>query len=291
MRLVFQPLDDGQLTLSTQEEAGSTALAFDIGFHAFYTIRNDEISSAIEALRALARMAPPQAGMLRPSPALLSASKDGYATMLRSFVRRFGGDSRLVRLTLNALPVGSLDRWILRGVEKKNGAFVDINMVNSTVITVDSSPIADEITLTLLPYDPFVMYFVRPETDTPLGFASAISPALPLDPDAGPNLVSLAALAAVENPLLNTAQTVACVACHVSTVVMNARASSAGIDPTMLPGSYTSNYDLSVAGGQLPNTPHTLRALGYLHDLPMISQRVVNDTAQTLTEIEQRYPQ
>jgi hypothetical protein len=37
-------------------------------------------------------------------------------------------------------------------------------------------------------------------------------------------------------------------------------------------------------------TQTTLRALGYLRQLPMISQRVVNDTAQTLTEIEQRFP-
>ena len=33
-----------------------------------------------------------------------------------------------------------------------------------------------------------------------------------------------------------------------------------------------------------------IRALGYVGRQPLISQRVVNDTAQTLTEIEQRYP-
>ena len=35
---------------------------------------------------------------------------------------------------------------------------------------------------------------------------------------------------------------------------------------------------------------HTIRALGYVDRLPMISQRVVNETAQTLTEIGERYP-
>ena len=101
---------------------------------------------------------------------------------------------------------------------------------------------------------------------------------------------SLAALAAVDNPLSHTAETVACVACHVSTVVMNARAASAAIDPLALPGRYTSKFDLSTAGGKSAETQTTLRALGYLRQLPMISQRVVNDTAQTLTEIEQRFP-
>ncbi len=46
MRLVFQPLSD------------PPAGAADIGFHAFYTIRNDEISGAVAALRELAMIAP-----------------------------------------------------------------------------------------------------------------------------------------------------------------------------------------------------------------------------------------
>ena len=61
-------------------------------------------------------------------------------------------------------------------------------------------------------------------------------------------------------------------------------------DPLTLPGHYNSAFDLGIAGGQSAQTPTTLRALGYLAKQPMISQRVVNDTAQTLTEIEQRYP-
>ena len=81
----------------------------------------------------------------------------------------------------------------------------------------------------------------------------------------------------------------ACVGCHVSTVVTAARATAA-IDPLTLPGRYTSKFDLSTAGGKSAETQTTLRALGYLRQLPMISQRVVNDTAQTLTEIEQRFP-
>jgi hypothetical protein len=71
---------------------------------------------------------------------------------------------------------------------------------------------------------------------------------------------------------------------------MSARAASAAIDPLALPGRYTSTFDLGTGGGQSAETPTTLRALGYLGKQPMISQRVVNDTAQTLTEIERRYP-
>jgi hypothetical protein len=101
---------------------------------------------------------------------------------------------------------------------------------------------------------------------------------------------ALAALVAVENPLTQTATTVPCIGCHVSTIVMPARVATSAIDPLALPGRYTSTFDLSTAGGKSAETFTTLRALGYRGKLPMISQRVVNDTAQTLTEIEQRYP-
>ena len=103
-------------------------------------------------------------------------------------------------------------------------------------------------------------------------------------------VVGFSVLAAVDNPLSNTAETAPCVSCHVSTVVMSMRAASAAIDPLTLPGRYTSTFDLSIAGGQSAQTFSTLRALGYLRTQPMISQRVANDTAQVLTEIEARYP-
>ena len=100
----------------------------------------------------------------------------------------------------------------------------------------------------------------------------------------------LAALAAVDNPLGHTAETVACVACHVSTVLMSARTTRVAIDPLTLPGRYTSKFDLSTAGGKSAEIPQTIRAFGYITKQPMISQRVVNETAQTLAELERRFP-
>ena len=100
----------------------------------------------------------------------------------------------------------------------------------------------------------------------------------------------LGALAAADNPQNHTAETVSCVTCHVSTVLMAARAAGAAIDPLTLPARYTSTFDLSIAGGQSAQTQNTIRALGYLRKVPLISQRVVNDTAQTLAEIEKRFP-
>jgi hypothetical protein len=266
MRLVFQLATDG-------------AGAEDVGFHAFYAIRNDEIAGALAALRDLARAAPPQSGALRVSPALSAADPTVYAAKLRAFVKRYGGETRLVRLTMNALNLTFEQlTWEFRGVEKQGEVFVAIPIVGSTATS-------ERVALTGMPgYDAF------PIADTPPGLLGASSQYMFNAADAATKRAYLAALAAADNPLSHTAETVACAACHISTVVLNARATAAAMDPLTLPGRYTSTYDLSIANGKSAQTQNTLRALGYLGTQPMISQRVVNDTAQTLAEIDQRFP-
>jgi len=266
LRLVFQPLSD-------------PSGAQDVGFHAFYAIRNDEIAAAVAALRELAMTAPPQSGALRVSPALSAANPQAYATKVRAFVRRYGGDGRQLRLTMNAQNLNfSAVAWALRGVEKQANAFVDMKIVGSTELS-------ESVTLTGSPG-----YDVSPISDTPSGLRLAMNQFTFDAADMTKWREAVAALAAVDNPLRHTAETVACVACHVSTVLMGPRAFRASINPLTLPEIYTSKFDLGIAGGQSADTPRTLRALGYFGKQAMISQRVVNDTAQTLTEIEQRYP-
>ena len=266
LRLVFQPLSD-------------PSGAQDAGFHAFYAMRNDEIPGAVAALRALAMTAPPQGGALRISPGLSAANPQPYATQVRAFVKRYGGGTRLMRLTMNAQNLNfSQLVWVLRGLEKQGDAFVDMPIVGATELS-------ESVTLTGSPG-----YDVNPITDTPSGLRLAMNQFTFDAADMTKWREAVAALAAVDNPLRHTAETVACVACHVSTVLMGPRASRASINPLTLPESYTSKFDLGIAAGQSADTPTTLRALGYVGKKPLISRRVVNDTAQTLTEIEQRYP-
>jgi hypothetical protein len=266
MRLVFQPLfQDGA--------------AQDAGFHAFYSVRTDEIAGAVAALRDLAMIAPPQNGALRVSPALAAANPGAYATKVRAFVTRYGGATRLVRLTMNAQPeIFAQVRWVFRGVEKNGDAFVDMPMVGA-----GATDISESVILSNDGYD------VMPITDTPSGLLGAITKNVFVAANAAKQRDYFAALAAAENPMTHSAETVACVACHVSTFVTNVRATGSSIDPLTFPERYTSKFDLSTAGGKSA-TSTGIRAFGYLGRQPMISQRVVNDTAQTLAEIEQRYP-
>jgi len=131
---------------------------------------------------------------------------------------------------------------------------------------------------------------VQPMTDTPPGLLGAIVSGRFNAADIDTQRASLAALTAVDNPLTHTPETVACVACHVSTLVLQTRADSRAIDPYTLPGRYTSAFDLSTGGGESGKTQIAIRALGYRGNVTLISQRVVNETAQVLTEIEARFP-
>src|SRR5581483_5437166 len=262
LRLVFQPLS-------------ATMRADDVGFHAFYSIRNDELAGAVAELRELARGNPDPGGFLRVSPALGAADPASYAAKVRAFVRRYGGTTRVVRLTMNSQDLKSAAvAWILRGVEKRGSAFLDMPIVGA-------SEVVERVMLSGNPG-----FDVRPITDTPPGLRGAIVSSLFNMADIATERAYLAALAAVDNPLSHTAETVACVACHVSTVVMPARASSRAIDPGTLPGRYTSAFDLSTEGGRSGTTQSSVRALGYRGDVALVSQRVVNETAQVLTEIE-----
>jgi hypothetical protein len=265
LRLVFQPLSTGPS-------------ARDVGFHAFYVIRNDEIAGAVTALRELARIAPTQSGALRVSPALNAAAPEAYAAMLRAFVKRYGGAARLMQLTANMQSeISAAFKWTLRGIAKAADVFVDMPIVGTTEVAQT----------VLLSGDPG--YDITPIVDKPTGLLGAITQATFNAADLATKHDYLAALAAADNPLSHTAETVPCVACHVSTVVMSARAGTT-IDSLALPGRYTSTFDLSIAGGKSAQTRQTIRALGYFAQQPMISQRVVNDTAQTLTELEARFP-
>ncbi|WP_438015421.1 hypothetical protein WMF18_31735 [Sorangium sp. So ce315] len=90
--------------------------------------------------------------------------------------------------------------------------------------------------------------------------------------------------------MTHSAETVQRVGCHVATYLTTRRATVAGVDPATIAGRYTSTYDLSIAAGIATEQPASLRAFGWHITIPAISQRVANDTAQTLTEIEARFP-
>jgi hypothetical protein len=70
-------------------------------------------------------------------------------------------------------------------------------------------------------------------------------------------------------------------------VLLHARAAAMQVDPKSLPGTYTTPRDRSIDGGKSKAAVIT-RALGWLDREPMISQRVVHDTALVLDDLAAR---
>lgn len=268
LRLVFQPLTN---------DSG----AHDVGLHAFYEIPKGDLGTVITRVRELAAIqAEPITSPLRVSPGLTGPRAGDFTTKLRALVADYGGANRLTRLTLNAQPIFfSAIRWAMRGLERRDGAFVAMTIGGGAPETTQ------DITLFGT-----ASYTATPATDTPVGLFGALSSTTFESTTADRQRAYLEVLAAVDNPLVHGPDTVSCIACHASTVATTARAKTAGVDATTVRGRYTSSVDTSIAAGKSPTTERTVRALGWLGRDAMISQRVANDTAQVLREIEQRFP-
>jgi hypothetical protein len=273
LRLVFQPFI-GFLTFDGRPDF------FDAALHAFYVIPEAELAATVSRLRALAAMqGDPADAALQPSPALSDPAQTAYAEGVRALVRALASKERLVRLALNAQPVFNAQvRWVLRGLERRpDGTFEDMSIAGS------SAPKQE-----VLSQGPG--FEVIPASDTPQGVGGILMQEAFARAEAAQQRSMLEVLVAVDNPLTHGLATASCVSCHTATILLEARSKAAGIEVSSLSGAFTSTRNLSIDAGKLAVRRTTLRALGYQHDEPMISRRVVHETAQVLREIEQRYP-
>ena len=61
-------------------------------------------------------------------------------------------------------------------------------------------------------------------------------------------------------------------------------------DPTTIATTYQSSHNISIPSDQIDDDNPAIRAFGWIRTFPAISQRVANDTAHTLSEIDERFP-
>jgi hypothetical protein len=271
------PGDDGRLRLVFQPMFESVPGTQDVALHAFYPIANAELGSLVDDLRRLAALgATPVDAPLRVSTAVASPA---YAAELRALVMRYAGAAKLTRLTLFAQNAFTASlNWAFRGVEKKSGQFVDIQIPDlatprqQTILTGQDT------------------YDTMPVADAPAGFTLAISGQAFAAASPAARMQALEAMAAIQNPMTSSAEDTQCIGCHVTTLLTARRSATAGVDPAAIRGRYTAPYDLSITTESSTTNARSLRAFGYLITEAEISQRVVNDTAQVLVEIEARYP-
>lgn len=273
LRVVLQALE--------QNVAGGVG-ARDVALHAFYPIPAQELGPVVDDLRALAALQnAPLTAPLGVSPALASAGPERgpYAMRLRTLIARYATSTGLTQLTLFSqhAVLQSLN-WAFRGVKRQGNQFQDL-LIPDLRVTEQRTLLAGESS-----------YDTQPAADVPAGLAVALAGGAFSAAPQSARLQALGALAEVSNPTRRTAETVQCAACHVATLLTARRSSVAGVDPAAVPGRYTSTYNLTNTSTTAVTNERSLRAFGWIFAQPAISQRVINETAQVLGEIEARFP-
>jgi hypothetical protein len=265
---------DGVFRLVLQPVFANPPRVEDVTFHAFYLVPRAEVPQVVDELRELAALQDVPRGT-----ALHVNTHAPYRQRLGTLVGRYAKGTRLERLTLfgQESDLASLV-WIFRGEERSSGALGPIEIPGIRVTSQE---------VVLFGGDSYVL---TPLADDPSGFSRAVLESNFRNSSSADQLASVRSLVAIDNPTLHTANTVQCASCHLTTTLRTPRATDAGIDVTSLPEFYGSAlFDLTPLGVQNARF-RTLRALGYFNDTPLVSQRVVNETAHALGELEDRYP-
>lgn len=262
LRLVFQPV--------------SLAGGADVGLHAFYMIPAAKLPAVVNELRRIARLA----DIPVSSPLDLRTFFPEPRQALRALLTTYAKPSALIRFNVMGQDARTTQqRTVFRGLELKDGHMVDIE-VPTVAATQQEVTLADA--------DP--SYVVTPVSDSPMSFALTLtSGQFNAAAPAGQHS-ALEALVATQNPQLHTSSTVQCIACHASTYLGVHRGAVADIDLTSLTNRFVSTHDLRIVNGISPTSERSLHAASWLALEPTISQRVVNETANALDEIEQRFP-
>jgi hypothetical protein len=262
--------DDGIFRVVLQPVLAGSAAVEDVALHAFYPVPSAEVPAVLTELRTLAALQDlPRESPLRPSAAWTTQPQ--YRERLGALLAKYAASTRMKRLTLfgQESDRGAI-AWIFRGEQLEGTTLAPI-----TIPGVDAG--AQEVLLVGA-----TSYRVLPVVDAPAGFVSALEQASFDVSDAGVQRAAVDGLVAIENPRTHTADTVQCVSCHVSTTLLTARAR----DVQASPGRFTTTeFDLTPFGDDAVRA-RTLRGLGWFGDQPLISQRVVNETANVVLELD-----
>lgn len=267
LRLVLQPLyvRDG------------AAFAHDVALHAFYPVPADEVGAVVEALRRLAGRGGAAPGApLGVSPAA-AAGDAAYLGGLRALVGRYARAAELVRLTvIGQVANAAAFAWIFRGLDREGDGFVAM-MIPGVAAAQQTVQLAGGDTV----------YRSEPIADVPAGFALATNgprfAAAPPDQRAA----AIAALVELQNPTLHDTVDTQCIGCHLAAFLTARRAAASGIDPASLPGWFATRA--AAVPTIARQDARVVRAFGWAGNAPAISQRVVNDTAEVLSEIAARF--
>lgn len=271
IRLVMQPITDDGKTL-------------DSALHLFYRLTPDELPSLVQELRRMRTLAPEvKDAPLDVHAALAAQGLDGaYGKALRDLVLKRCGEQNFVRMTFFLRAPPRQEEWFFGGFDRDpaDGKMtqLDIVGVGKQNQRVDRPITPEGYTYTFTP---------SPKTPEDIDVLLTSEAAKAATPEA--RQAALAGLMRIENPGKYGPDQLSCAGCHVATFVREATNKAFGLDGAKLPDAFTSSRDLSLRG-EARSTVSSLRAFGYFDDKPMIANRIVNESAAVVDDLEKRFP-
>jgi hypothetical protein len=272
IRIVMQPITAKGATL-------------DSSLHLFYRLTDDELSQVVRELRGLRKLAPE----LRDAPldiiaALLAQGMEGpYGVGLHDLVLKYAGEQNLVRMTFFLRAPPAVEEWFFGGFDRANGTLTQLAIVSIGKTNQRVDHPTDGIPEGGYQYD-FIPAGKSPEDTRALQSSASAAAASPEALDA-----VLGAFARIENPSKYGPDQLPCAGCHVATFVTAHARTTLGKSTRTLPDAFTSKHDLSLKG-EAETTASSLRAFGYFDKKPMISNRVVFESAAVVDDFENRFP-
>jgi len=284
--LRFDPCFSGnpcypQIRLVFQGLSANGGSAFDGAFHALYNLTADEFAAVTARLKALGASAPENQGVTRleVSPSLLAQGMTGaYAAGLRDLVAQYIGAPNLARLTFMTRAGGGGDRWDFGGFNLKDfqpgGAFpiagLDGGVLLQTVREGGGGGGRGAQAYA---------YVVTP--DVLHGeLALVLSSGAAQNASSADRQRAMDALTRVENPSLESPDTVDCAACHLANRLRGHLQTTFSLSSSL---SYAGTAEATRLIGGSDGDKDNLRGFGYFGANPAISQRTANETLKVLT--------
>lgn len=264
------------LNFAREWETRQRILYLDVAVHTFYKLTPDEVPEFIKELKALSTHSDTHITSAMPlgiHPSLALEGWDGnYGKGLRALLLKWIGDKNLFKMTFMNMKAVHLD-WVFGGFNVSGNKTTDLKIgkINKTgiqIFTNDSFPAVDfNGGIGPAPsgqdeFNRFVADSNKPRNNEPSRLEKAHQRAR-----------------MIENPLLETTDSVDCVSCHVAQPL---RYVSESKEPKLKEAElsrYTSTrYNLKVTSPVRAQTDN-VRAFGYLGKEPAINQRTINESA------------
>lgn len=277
IRIVWQPVTESLSTI-------------DAAYHTFYQLTDQQFSSLVKELTALAQQRTNQAGeALYVHPTIAEQGLAGpYWNKLRNLVLRYAGAENLTRLTVMTVSrtnVRTGKAWTFEGINiKKTGR----NFNTERIQMHKSDDFFQGFTLRGSSLEKFNYRFVPAFSGANIVKSFlANSDAFKRNADTVKMVKLAREVVVLANPTLNNPGTADCMSCHFAKSIEDDLTKHDRLlmqDPALKEQTYASTYNLTNRT-PVTVTANNLRAFGYFQSQPILSQRVINETAAILRNL------